>query len=334
MPKASIVLCLAFVAIALAAPLALAQNTPPATTNADEPDQSSLIVGALQVGSASTLEIGRVDISVGADGVAYSYFLKNTGPQALALAASVSLPELQASADRSETWKLAGNDPENPIGLAITAANSPVTTQADVHAYALGIDRRDEIKAAQLPLIPFGAEIDKALGGLSANAAERLAALGIISVRDPEHPAAPLTADWTLDVVRSWSVTLPPGKTTPVVIKFTPVVAKYTLEKGDEDDLDDLKDDACLTSQVLNTLKSRLRINGSWKITDLTLAADAPAHWIDSPNPTLSVRKPVPQAIVTFCGIDEKTASQPAVLGTAPDDSDEIRIVIFEPAGK
>ena len=39
-------------------------------------------------------------------------------------------------------------------------------------------------------------------------------------------------------------------------------------------------------------------------------------------------------AIVAFCGIDEKTAGKPTVLGTAPDDNDGIRIVIFEPAGK
>jgi len=33
-------------------------------------------------------------------------------------------------------------------------------------------------------------------------------------------------------------------------------------------------------------------------------------------------------------GMDDKTASKPAVLGVAPDDDDEIRIVIFEPAAK
>jgi hypothetical protein len=334
MPKTSTILCLGWIAAALAAWPALAQSTPPATTNADEPEQKSLTVGALQVGSANNLQVEGFDINAGIDSVAYSYFLKNTGPQALTLTAAVSLPELQASADRSEIWKLAANDPENPIGLAITVADTAVTTRTEVHAYALGIDRLSEIRAAHLPLIPFGPEIDKALGGLSADAADRLASFGIISVRDPEHPQEPMTADWSLDVVRSWSLALPPHKTTAIVVKFTPVVARYTEAKGDEDDIDDLRDDICLSPQTLNTLKARLKGNGSWKATDMSLAADAPAHWIDSPNPSVTVRKPGPRAIVAFCGMDEKTAGQSTVLGTVAEGNDTIRIVIFEPARK
>ena len=69
-------------------------------------------------------------------------------------------------------------------------------------------------------------------------------------------------------------------------------------------------------------------------MTDISLADDAPAHWIDSPNPTLSVQKPTPDAIVAFCGMDEKTASRSIVLGVAPDDNDGIRVVIFQPAAK
>jgi hypothetical protein len=96
-----------------------------------------------------------------------------------------------------------------------------------------------------------------------------------------------------------------------------------------------MKDDLCIKPSVLNALRSRLRSGGSWKVTDISIDDGAPAHWIDSPNPTLSVQKPSPNAIVAFCGVDDKTASKPAVLGIAPDDdSDEIRIVIFEPAVK
>jgi hypothetical protein len=69
-------------------------------------------------------------------------------------------------------------------------------------------------------------------------------------------------------------------------------------------------------------------------VTDISIDTEAPAHWIASPNPTLSVQKPTANAIVAFCGMDDKTASKPAVLDVAPDDDDDIRIVIFEPAVK
>ncbi len=337
MSNPRVVLSLAVVGVVVAAASALAQNKPAAPQAAEAPDapsESSLTVNALQIGSSANLVVEGIDIKVASNGIVYSYSLKNAGAAELGIAAAVSLPELAASADGSETWVLAANDPENPIGLTITAGGAPVTTKAEVHASALGLDRLAEIKAEHLPLIPFGPETDKALAALSPATAGRLAALGIVSLRDPKEPNEPLTADWTLDVVRSWRQVLPPGKTTPIVVKFIPVKAQYRMEKEDLDDLDDMKDDVCFKPQVLGALQSRLKSNGAWKVIDMTVSVSAPSQWLDSPNPTLSVQKPKPDAIVAFCGIDEKTAGKPMVLGSAPDDTDEIRIVIFEPAGK
>jgi hypothetical protein len=331
------ILSVAAVSVFLAAATALAQTKPPAAEVPGvpaEPSQSSLAVGALQIASAANLVVVGFDINVVSDSIVYSYFLKNAGSTELSLTAAVSFPELQASADRSETWILPVSDPENPVGLTITAAGAPVTTKAEVHAYALGVDRLDEIKAERLPLIPFGPAVDKALAALSPEAADRLAALGIISPRDPARPKAPATADWSIEVVRSWRQVLPTGQTIPIIVKFTPIKAQYKMTKSDLQDLDEMKDEVCLKPRVLAALQSRLKGGGTWKVTDIALADDAPAHWNDSPNATLSVQKPTPDAIVAFCGMDEKTASRPIVLGVAPDDNDGIRLVIFQPAAK
>ena len=337
MINARIIAVLAIVSAGVAAPTALAQTKPAAPEAPPAPSapaQSSLVVGALQIGSAANLEVAGLDINVAAGSIVYSYYFKNNGSADLRLTATLSLPSLQASTDGSETWVLASNDPENPIGLTITAAGAPVSTQADVHAFALGIDRLAELKSEHLPLIPFGPETDKALASLSAENADRLAAMGVVSPRDPAQPKDPVVPDWSLDVMRTWQQVLPAGKTTPVVIKFTPVKAQYTIAKDDLEDLKDLSDDLCLKPPVLTTLQSRLKSGGAWKVTDMSLADDAPARWVDSPNATLSVQKPKPDAIVAFCGLDEKTAGKPTVLGTAPDDNDGIRILIFEPTGK
>jgi Domain of unknown function (DUF4424) len=158
---------------------------------AGQAQQSSLV--AMQIGSAPNLEAVGIDINVAVNAIAYSYFLKNTGSTELDLTATVSLPELRASDDGSETWVLASNDPENPVGFSVTATGTPVTTKAEVHVYALGLGRLAEIKAEHLPLIPFGPEVDKALASISTEAADRLAALGIISSRNPAQPKAPAT---------------------------------------------------------------------------------------------------------------------------------------------
>jgi hypothetical protein len=344
--KLRIVTPLAIAGLALAMGPALAQTkaappkapaAAPAAPPADapsEPTEASLTVGALQIGSVANIEVAGFDINVTTNSVVYSYYFKNTGTADLTLAATISLPELNVSTDGSQTWTLAKNDPENFVDLSVTAGGAPVTSKAEVRANALGIDRLAEIKAEHLPAIPFGAEIDKALAALSPDAADRLAALGVVSPRDPAQPNAPLTADWSLDVVRVWQQALPAGKTTPIVVKFVPVAAHYHMVKGDEDDLNDVKDELCLKPPTIGALQARLKNNGAWNVTDIALADDAPARWLDSPAATIAVQKPKPDAIVTFCGIDEKTAGKPTVLGVAPDENEGIRIVIFEPAAK
>ncbi len=334
MTNLRVVIPLTVAGVAFAGAPALAQTLPVAQEAQKAPTEASLAVGALQIGSVANLEVAGFDISVAANNVVYSYYLKNTGAADLAVDATVSLPELSVSSDGTETWALPKNDPENFVDLTITADGSPVTTKPVVHAVALGLDRLAEIKAEHLPLIPFSADTGKALAALAPETADRLAALGVVSPRDPAQPDEPITADWSLDVVHTWRQVLPAGKTTPIVMKFVPVAAHYTLVKGDEDDLNDVKEELCLKPQVLGMLQSRLKGNGAWKVTDISLADDAPARWLDSLATTLSVQKPKPDAIVTFCGIDEKTAGKPTVLGTAPDENDGIRIVIFEAAVK
>ncbi len=337
-PCGALSIAIVGVVLAVAPALALAQ-TQPAATDVPEvssgPEESSLAVGALKIGAAANLVVAGFDINVASDSIVYSYSFKNTGSAELGVTAAVSLPELQASADGTETWVLNSNDPKDPVGLTITAAGTPVTTKAEVHAYALGIDRLAEIDAEHLPLIPFGPAIDRALGALSPETADRLAALGIISLHDPADRRAPLMAAWSLEVVRSWRQALPPGET-KVVVKFTPVKAQYRMERGDEGDLDEMKDEACLRPPLLSTLQSRLKGSGAWKVTDISLVTQPPTRWMHSPKPTLSVQKPTPNAIVAFCGMDEKTASRPTVVGVPRyaenDDADrESRIVIFEP---
>jgi hypothetical protein len=316
----------------LAAAPAFAQSPP----DAGAPAQSSLVVGALQIGANANLEIAGFDINVARERVVYSYFLKNGGPAELAVAAAVSLPELRASSDNSETWTLASSDPENFVGLAITAAGASVPTKPEVRATALGLDRLAEIKTERLPVVPFGSSTDKALAALSPDAVDRLAGLGVVSPRDSAQPKTPSSADWSLDVVHGWRLVLPPGKTTPVAVRFTPVRAQYRLAKGDEQDIEDMKDDLCLTPAALSALQARLKGGGAWAASEIVVAVDAPTGWLDSPAATLSVQKPRPEAIVAFCGADAKTAGKPIVLGVAPDnlDNGELRIAIFEPAGK
>ena len=277
----------AVVAILLASPVVADDKANP--EEKDAPTQASLVVGALSIGAHANLAVVGYDINVARDKIVYSYFMKNAGAAELALAAAVALPELRASANGDGPGRSHRTIRKIPSALR-SASPGPATIKTEIHAYALGLDRAAEIKAAHLPLNSLRRRDGQGARRLSADAVDRLSMLGVVSPHDPAEPKLPPDADWSLEATLNSRLVLPAGKTTPVAIKFTPVAAAYHLGKGDEQDIEDMKDDLCLTAQTLGVLQGQLKKGGAWEAIDITLAVDAPTHWLDAPSPTLSVR--------------------------------------------
>ena len=301
------------------------------------PALAPLGVGPLHIASSADLDIERIDVDVTRDAVVASYALRNKGRAALDLAASFAIAGLQAYADDGEPWNLPAATPDNPIGLSVAAAGAPVATRAEATAYALGVDRRAEIEAAHLPLLPFGPWTAQALARLAPATQEELSSLGIVSPRDPAYPDRPAIADWTLSVVHSWRQPLPPGKTTRLAVGYAPLRAETRYRHADALDLEDLKDEACLTPPQLAAAQDELKTPGSAvAVTEIALVNEPPARWLDSPAASISVTKPGPKTIVSFCGMDAGTADQPVVRGSELGGADprDFRILFIEPAAR
>ncbi|MGA2795666.1 MAG: DUF4424 family protein, partial [Roseiarcus sp.] len=336
MPGPKVALLLAIAAMAPGACFAQGGAAAP-EQGSRAPALAPLGVGALHIAAHPDLDVEKIAVDVTLDAVVASYALRNKGRAALDLAASVALPGLQAYADDGEPWNLPAATPENPLVLSIAADGAPVAAKADVKAYALGVDRRAEIEAAHLSLLPFAPQTARALAGLGPKALAELSDLGIVSPRDPEHPDRPAIADWTLAVVYSWRQPLPVGKTTTVAVKYTPLKAQARYGHADALDLEDLKDEACLTPPLLGAAQEKLKSPGSaLTVTEIALVNEPPLRWFDSPAASVSVRKPGPDAIVAFCGMDAGAADQAVVRGAelgGPDPRD-FRILIIEPTNK
>ncbi|HYA81447.1 MAG TPA: DUF4424 family protein [Methylocystis sp.] len=301
-----------------------------------EPEPSALAVGALETGVDPALSLVSMDISVSAGKIDYAYAFKNSASNTIEVNATVVMPSLTASDDGSEYWTLPAMDPENPVGLAVTVGEAPVAGKAHVHALALGLNRLSELEQAHLPLIPFGPDTDKALTALTPEAAARLMAQALISPRDPAHPEKPPIADWSLEVTRSFKLALPAGKTTMVRTSFAPIKAVYKMGKADADDLDDLKDDQCLSPRALSTLKARLKAGGSFEVMELAVDGDTPTNWIDGPKVNVTVQKPKPESVAAFCGMNEKAVTSNVATGSPPEEAEtsELQIMIFTPSDK
>jgi hypothetical protein len=237
-----------------------------AQTNPDEPAPGTLVVGSLQLASDANLAVEGANVSVAVDNVAYTYQLRNNGQTGLNLFASIAMPVLAASPDGSETWALPSSNPENPVSLIVAADGAPIATKVDTRASALGVDRLGEIRAAHLPLVPFGPEIDKAVAALTPEAVDKLAALGILSPRDPKRPSATVVADWNLPLStqKPFSLLLHPlvsrHMRAPRNLPDTPPARKLTRarEEGEIEAIDERRRLASLIRDSRDFL-SRLR---------------------------------------------------------------------------
>ncbi len=302
----------------------------------DAPTPAPLTVGSMAIASDSGLAIEAMAVDVADDRVTYSYRLRNKGPAKLSLAASVALPDLEVNSEGNNVYNLPAQTPENPINLAVKANDQPVVTTPALQAVALGLDRQNEIKAEGLPLIPFGAAMEKALAAAKPDALGRLASLGLVTPRDPAQPDTPVIADWSLRVVHGWTQPLDPGAVTVVAVSFAPVKAVYRLGASSLVGFDALKEQVCLTPAVMTAARALLKAKDAQvEVADITLANDGPARWLDNPAASIAVRKPQPNSVVAFCGLDQASFGKPVVTGKMPGSGEAagVRVLIFSAVG-
>ena len=320
---------------ALIAPVAAQQPPAGATPPADEeetPTPAPLTLGSMAIASDAALAVDSMAVQVAVDRVSYAYTFENKGQAKLDLAASVAFPDLEVNNEGTTIYLLPSWTAENVVGLAVTSGGKPVPTTAHVSAPALGIDRLAELKAAGIPLIPFGEEVEKALGGAKPETLAKLESLGLVTPRDPAQPDTPVIADWSLHVVHGWTQVLEPGAKTDVTVSFSPIKAIYTIDQATLPGFDALKEQVCLTPPIMAAAKALLAPKGATAdVADITLANDGPARWLDNPAATVAVSKPTPDSIVAFCGMDATTKGADIVKGAMPGSSQAggLRVLII-----
>ncbi len=331
-----------FIAVAIAASLSLAVplRAAPAAGQTDEdeeaPTPAPLTVGSMAIASDNNLAVESMAVDVAVDRVVYNYRLRNKGSAKLSLAASVALPDLEVSSEGNTVYNLPSAVAENPVGLVVKSSDQPVPTTPGVLAFALGIDRLAEIKAAGLPLIPFGEAQDKAIAAAKPDVLSKLADLGLVTPRDPAQPDTPVIADWSLRVVHGWTQILDPAAATLVAVSFAPVKASYRVDAANLVGFNALKDQVCLTPAIMAAARALLKGKDALaEVDDITLANDGPARWLDNPPATVAVRKPQASAVVAFCGMDAASAGKSVVTGKMPGSGEAagLRVLIFSAAG-
>jgi len=216
----------------------------------------------MSIAADAALNVEKMAIDVGVESVAYKYELTNKGPKTLSLEASVTLPDLAISDDDNVYYLLPTLNAENIVGLQVASNGNPIPTKPVVQAFALGLDHAADLKAENIPLIPFSDDTSKALAAAKPGTLVKLESLGLIAPHDPGQNDATIEAAWSLHVVHGWTQTLEPSAATAVSVTFAPVKAVYTIDASSLSGLDALSDQVCVTPQVRAAASAMLKDKG------------------------------------------------------------------------
>jgi hypothetical protein len=309
-----------------------APKAPPAAAPAEpappQPVFAALEIPGLAIASNPNLEVEGIEIAVSTERVTYSYRIRNKASTDIRVAATFALPEFTAPTGEGQVHRV--GSAENPIGLTLTADGAPIDAKVEMHAWVLGVDRVQDLKAENIPLVPSGPEAARALMGLSPDTLNRLINLGLVAPPTPDgNPPAP---DWSLTIDYVWEQVFPASKTTNLVASFRPIVGTYQLDKDNANDLDEIQDEVCLPAAALRALKTRLRTRGMSSISDLVISTASPMRWLAKPAANLIIDKPTTDTTVAVCADDVKNASPTRVTGTLQDDqTNTIRLLLIGP---
>ena len=262
-----------------------------ATGTAALGDEVNIGPNGLRIGAHPDVSVSSFEVKVAGDIATVTYGLRNKGAKDVALTGVFNIGDYTPIA-LGDTVLLPSEDPENPVKLTLTLDGAPLASTPQTRTYAIDTDETADLRAAGLPLIPFGPAYEMALAALSVDQADRLAGMGLLSVR--ANPPVKREAKWTLETRRALRLNLKAGKTALLGATFTMTKARSKIGPADQSKIDDLKGSYCASDKVRKAMSARLKAKGSWTMTAYNTTLDSVFDGVDNPPGKFTVQKPAP----------------------------------------
>jgi hypothetical protein len=182
---------------------------------------AALGAGGLNLVRNQEIDLLSEDLHISADEVRVTYRFRNGADHAVTYLVAFPLPVIDASTPEEASFVLPDPGSDNFVDFAVTVDGKPVTPAIDQHAFALGVDRSDVLRAHHIPLDPVADGVAEAIARLPAAAQGELNRLGLTFV-DPLN----VQAAWVLRTTFYWEETFPPGREVVVEHRYKPVVGR------------------------------------------------------------------------------------------------------------
>ncbi|WP_417582617.1 DUF4424 domain-containing protein [Pelagibacterium sp.] len=266
-------------------------------------------VGGLQFAQNDSVRMLSEDLYLSMDEVRVTYEFENLTDADQHVLIAFPMPDIDSS-----PYEMSGfptDDPENVFGFSTVFNGEPVEAELHQSAFAMGIDRTEELQKLGVPLAPHLLSTEDAINALPAGDRQALVDIGALGAHPFDDESGSYSPAWTLRSAYLWEAVFPAGEIVDVEHRYTPglggtVAATFIdPEYGQRPVYEEkycLEDD--LVNAVARTLTSpdepwSAPFTESW----LTYILSSGANWAHSIGTfRLTVDKGSEDNFVSFCG--------------------------------
>ncbi len=205
----------------IAAGLATALGTTVAGAN---DTLAELHTGGLVFMRSDAVEMAKEDLYISPTEIRVDYVYRNTTDKDVDSIVAFPMPDIQGSMEGD--FNVDNLDKDNFLNFTTTQDGAPIKADLQQHATVFGIDVTADLKAAGIPLMPYGETTSAALLKVPADTIADWVARGIVMKNEWDDGNGVMKSEvvptWKLSSVYYWRTRFPAGKTVTVNHRYTP----------------------------------------------------------------------------------------------------------------
>jgi len=267
-----------------------------------------------------SIEMLSEDLAISSREISVRYRFSNKSDRDLTILVAFPLPDIHVESP-DDVITVPTEDPVNLLAFNTVVNGTPVNTNVEQRALALGIDRTQMLRALGIPLAPHLASTNEALDRLSPDKWEELLRVGVAEIEEYDTGRGMikhLAARWTLQTTYYWEQTFPANAETVIEHRYQPSIgASVQTSLGSPDEakeswFDDYKSKYCLQSDFLAAVeRERKAVNSKFGAPFAEERIDyilkTGANWSGPIKDfRLVVDKGAADNLISFCGDDVK----------------------------
>jgi len=304
--------------IALALVAAAITSTPLLATD-------ELSTGGLIFAHHPSLEVISQELAISATGISARYRVRNTSDRAVSVLATFPMPEIVIEGV-DDAPALPTDDPVNLLAVAVEVNGKPISPAVEQRVIAAGLDRTQLLRSLGVPLAPHLSSTREVVDRLPGDKVEELRGIGLVDA-EPHASAAGMQNSfaprWALQTTFFWQQTFAANGETAIELRYKPSVGRSdrtllgSANQAKESWYEEYDDKYCFGHELLAAIERARKAAGSSPGAPFAEQRLDYAHktWITglgSPMKEfrLTVDKGSPDNLVSFCGEDQRKASE------------------------